>query len=288
MQAASPLSQRSADQLAVEVERLLTTKFNFPAEAPRLMSLVRAFRAADISGSALQLNGAQALTARLSGSEGLTSTIREALPLALGRLMEEASEDAATIPSTVDELMTFGIGDDGGNIDPAAEITNYLYLGGAEAASDWAHLEELGVTHVLNVADDVDCYFPDKLEYLHLPIVDGGCDDQIVPAFMSAADFVSKVRAADGRVLVHCWGGVNRSATVTMAVLMELEGMTLLEAYHHVSKKRSVQPFPGNKLKIAKWERDTRGSCSIVEWIEPGECRSNLYAVNVASLTATN
>mmetsp|Transcript_112112 Transcript_112112/g.215969 ORF Transcript_112112/g.215969 Transcript_112112/m.215969 type:complete len:263 (+) Transcript_112112:40-828(+) len=155
--------------------------------------------------------------------------------------------------------------------DPAAIVMDYLCLGSRETASDKVHLQELGVTHILNVADDVECFFQEEkvFEYCHCKIVDGGRDGSIVAAFATATEFVREAKAANRRVLVHCWAGVNRSATVTMAVLMELEGMTLEQAFEHVSSKRAVHPFPGNKLKIATWEAETRGKCTMPSWIKP-------------------
>jgi protein-tyrosine phosphatase len=61
---------------------------------------------------------------------------------------------------------------------------------------------------------------------------------------------------------------VNRSATITLAVLVELEGMSLDAAFHHMLCRRSVHPFPGNKQKIAHWEQKRRGVCSKPAWLE--------------------
>merc|ERR1712232_1020542 len=65
--------------------------------------------------------------------------------------------------------------------------------------------------------------------------------------------------------------GINRSATVAMAVLMNLEDWTLKEAHDLARSRRScVQPFPGNKNFIAKWELETRGKSTLPEWLEEG------------------
>jgi len=130
-------------------------------------------------------------------------------------------------------------------------------------------LEQLGITHVLNVADDVECFYPDAFEYFHCQIADGGFDDAILESFQKATDFVEKARHAGGKVLVHCFMGINRSATVTMAILMNLEGWTLREAHEFVKLQRScIAPFLGNRQKIAGWELRTRGVCTVPEWSE--------------------
>jgi protein-tyrosine phosphatase len=153
--------------------------------------------------------------------------------------------------------------------DPA-KITDYLYLGSIDAAQSEDKLRGFGITHVLNCADDVDCYFPDTFRYMHLKIEDGGQDTSIVDAFQTATHFIETARSSGGVVLVHCLMGINRSATVTLAVLMNLEGWSLAESFDHVVQCRScVCPFAGNKEKISSWELETRGACSLDDWLPP-------------------
>jgi hypothetical protein len=45
-------------------------------------------------------------------------------------------------------------------LDPAAQLTEYLFLGGALAAENKHCLQARGITRVLNVADDIDCHYP--------------------------------------------------------------------------------------------------------------------------------
>lgn len=128
----------------------------------------------------------------------------------------------------------------------------------------------MGVTHILNVADNVECYHPDDFQYMHVKIVDGGQDASIVACFEGATAFVKDAAAAsaDNKVLVHCFMGINRSATVAMAVMMNLEGIDLRQAYEHAKLQRSrVEPFQGNNEKIACWELETRQVSSMPEWL---------------------
>ena len=91
-------------------------------------------------------------------------------------------------------------------------------------------------------------------------------------AFAQATEFVQSAVAANGKVLVHCKMGQNRSATVAMAVQMNIEQLTLDEAYIYTHSCRSVaNPFSGNKAKIAVWEEATRGECTIPEWLPAPE-----------------
>ena len=83
-------------------------------------------------------------------------------------------------------------------------------------------------------------------------------------AFAEGTKFVEASKAHEGRVLVHCMHGVNRSATVAIAILMNLEKMTLNDAYYCAKERRSlVKLWRGNKEKIASWEKSTTGECTL-------------------------
>eukprot|EP00746_Dinoflagellata_sp_MGD_P003794 gnl/MRDRNA2_/MRDRNA2_107355_c0_seq1.p1 gnl/MRDRNA2_/MRDRNA2_107355_c0~~gnl/MRDRNA2_/MRDRNA2_107355_c0_seq1.p1 ORF type:complete len:161 (+),score=34.26 gnl/MRDRNA2_/MRDRNA2_107355_c0_seq1:85-567(+) len=153
--------------------------------------------------------------------------------------------------------------------DPT-KLTDYLFLGSVGAAQDEDQLRDLGISHVVNCANDVECLFPQSFKYLHCEIEDGGDDDSIVDHFKSATDFVETARSSGGIVLVHCMMGINRSATVALAVLMNLEDWTLKRAFEHVHHCRScVDPFQGNRQKIAAWELQTHSTCSMPDWLSP-------------------
>lgn len=61
--------------------------------------------------------------------------------------------------------------------------------------------------------------------YLKLDVSDFGSDPGIGRVFNIAAEFVQKcISTENGRVLIHCANGTNRSVTITIAVLMILNG----------------------------------------------------------------
>lgn len=152
-----------------------------------------------------------------------------------------------------------------------AKLTGYLFLGDFCAAEKKEQLKDLGITHILNVDDESECLFPDDFSYLHYKIEDGGKDPKIVECFEAATCFVRQALENGDRVLVHCFMGINRSATVAIAVLMNIEGWTLREAYEHVKACRSISPFEGNKAKIALWELKTRNSSTLPAWLPPND-----------------
>ena len=47
-------------------------------------------------------------------------------------------------------------------------------------------------------------------------------------------DFIDSVIAENGKVLVHCYAGVSRSATTVIQYLMRTYGLSFANAYKHV------------------------------------------------------
>jgi protein-tyrosine phosphatase len=74
-------------------------------------------------------------------------------------------------------------------------------------------------------------------------LVDDFCDganEQIVRAFEDAAGAIHESLGQDKRVLVHCMGGISRSATAVIWYLIRYEGYTWEDAAALLRDRRSV------------------------------------------------
>jgi len=67
------------------------------------------------------------------------------------------------------------------------------------------------------------------------------------------------------RVYVHCAAGANRSATLVIAIVMTIKGMTLKEAFEHVSSRRRICPMTDNRKELLKYELKLLGKNSTDE-----------------------
>jgi hypothetical protein len=69
-------------------------------------------------------------------------------------------------------------------------------------------------------------------------------------------------------VLCHCANGSNRSATVAVALVMELRGLTLATAWALVCARRPLAaPLRDNRAQLLDFERQQRGKVSMQEGV---------------------
>mmetsp|Transcript_36879 Transcript_36879/g.35611 ORF Transcript_36879/g.35611 Transcript_36879/m.35611 type:complete len:118 (-) Transcript_36879:176-529(-) len=115
--------------------------------------------------------------------------------------------------------MYFSIGDE---ID---EILPQLYLSNIFGAENLDKLHELGITHILTVAEGLKPKYEDKFVYKVIKIDDFHTQD-IKQHFESCLRFIDENIENKNKVLVHCAAGVSRSATIIIAYLMWKNGMT--------------------------------------------------------------
>jgi protein-tyrosine phosphatase len=160
-------------------------------------------------------------------------------------------------------------------------IPNKLYLGCESAAkyvpdTPYAHPtsgEPIRITHVLNVANGVRCFYKDSpsvyrttndkkmIDYLKIPMLD---DEQynLLQHLDQIFDFIDNGQV----VLVHCAMGISRSTACVIAYLMKTRNWTYGEAFNHVKKnRRIICPNRGFKRQLKQWHREQKTNRFLVE-----------------------
>ena len=124
------------------------------------------------------------------------------------------------------------------------QLASWLLLSDAETARKAAVLRSNGITHVLNAASASESSAAaassagaaykqlDAEDHEHYPI--------LTKHWNAAWEFMSAARAASGRVLVHCQGGVNRSGCLVAAALMMDERISVVEAVQRCKLARGT------------------------------------------------
>ncbi|KAH9306501.1 hypothetical protein KI387_010905 [Taxus chinensis] len=148
-------------------------------------------------------------------------------------------------------------------------VTNCLFIGGALAAKSMNTLQYLGVTHILclcpNEIGQSEAQYPELFEYRNFAIYDTD-DANISCLFDDACDFIDAVERKGGRILVHCFEGKSRSATVVLAYLMLRKHQTLLEAWTQLKRvHRRAQPNDGFMRALLDLDTKLHGKASM-DW----------------------
>ncbi|XP_059119357.1 protein phosphatase Slingshot homolog 3 isoform X2 [Peromyscus eremicus] len=170
-----------------------------------------------------------------SDLESVTSKeIRQALELRLGRPLQQYRD-------FIDNQMLLLMAQQ----DRASRIFPHLYLGSEWNAANLEELQRNRVSHILNMAREIDNFFPERFTYHNVRVWDEE-SAQLLPHWKETHRFIEDARAQGTRVLVHCKMGVSRSAATVLAYAMKQYGWGLEQALIHVQELRPiVRPNPG-------------------------------------------
>ncbi|KAJ7132160.1 protein-tyrosine phosphatase-like protein [Mycena epipterygia] len=145
----------------------------------------------------------------------------------------------------------------------ASLIVPHVYLSDYFTAHDEKQLSKLGITHVVSILDRVptipEC-IPEERR-LYISIADRS-DVDISQYLNQTTEFISAALAENenNNVLVHCFQGVSRSATVVCAYLVATTTMTASESIVYVQAKRSIVcPNIGFRNQLQTWSVQSFG-----------------------------
>ncbi|KAM6033175.1 LOW QUALITY PROTEIN: protein phosphatase Slingshot homolog 3 [Chlamydotis macqueenii] len=145
-------------------------------------------------------------------------------------------------------------------MDRPSRVFPHLYLGSEWNAANLEELQQNRVTHILNVAREIDNFFPALFTYMNVRVYDEEAA-QLLPHWNDTFLFLSRVRAGGGRALVHCRMGLSRSAATVLAYAMKEFGWSLERALRHVRRCRpGVLPNPGFMRQLDFYQGILRAS----------------------------
>lgn len=144
----------------------------------------------------------------------------------------------------------------------AAKILPFLYLGGEDSATKFSFLKDIGVTHIVNCAEGycttgIEFYKKEmaNIKYLGFDAKDEDGYD-IMQHFDDVYTFIEDARKTDGKVLIHCLAGVNRSGALAVGYVMLHNKIGPLSAVNLVARARgsllSNETFQLQILMFAK------------------------------------
>lgn len=170
---------------------------------------------------------------------------------------------------------------------PNCVLFNKLYIGDGEHASNAKMMNDLNITHIVNVTNE-EWILDRKIleqEILHCQIClkDNQSSDEskseisMVDHFQQANKFIADAVNDNKRVLIHCAGGKSRSATFCLAYLMFAEKLSLVVAYGMLSNCRpKIYPNDAFLKQLEEYEVILFGS-STIECVRSSFLRNMVY-----------
>ena len=136
-----------------------------------------------------------------------------------------------------------------------SRITSHLHVGGQYTVAGWRHLQQRGVTAVLNMRDEFDDaeagIAPEH--YLFLPTIDD--TPPTIAQLCQGVRFIHEEIEQGGQVYVHCMLGVGRSVTMIAAYLVAT-GMTPSAAWKTIRRRRPfIQPTVGQEARLIEFAK---------------------------------
>lgn len=149
----------------------------------------------------------------------------------------------------------------------ASQITPNIFLGSYRDALCAEFLLKRGITRVLNITEE--CSIPedlmrnkDKIKTMQIPIKDRG-DVMITKYFHECIKFIHDTVVSGEKILVHCFMGISRSATIVIAYLMRYgfessfveNPVSYSDAINFVrGKKGDICPNFGFAVALCEWD----------------------------------
>lgn len=136
-----------------------------------------------------------------------------------------------------------------------AQIDNGdLFVGGAKASKDLNGLKSIGITHIVCLAGKI--WFPSDFMYLKAHFPDSRESDVLLGELSTIFAFVDEALSRNGKVLIHCSGGVSRGPSVATAYLMHQRKLSLIDSLRLIKRaRRGAKPNLGFLTQLLALER---------------------------------
>lgn len=140
------------------------------------------------------------------------------------------------------------------------QISEYIFLGDEDTAyycltNSKKPLLPKNIVSVIAKTDS-DKYWPVRgIRHLKINAVDEPTQD-LRRHFDETYRFIQRAELAKERILIHCWAGISRSATIVTAYFMRKHEWPFWKALGYISLRRDVHPNYGFQFQLMNYELD--------------------------------
>lgn len=116
-------------------------------------------------------------------------------------------------------------------------ITDKVYLGDKHVANDFNLLKEYNIKRIISLGgfdEHPEYEIHDEIEYLFIYVDDNDSE----PIYKHFNDCINFINQSNENILIHCYAGVSRSATITIAYIMFQNKLSFSDAFCIVKNKR--------------------------------------------------
>ena len=117
-------------------------------------------------------------------------------------------------------------------------ITNNIYLSGICGANNLNKLKEYNITYIINCTKNKSENFQ-NITYMNIPI-DDTSNQNIEQYFDSSYNFIEYAVNNNHNILVHCFAGKSRSASILIAYFMKKNNWSYDLSYQYLKEKRQI------------------------------------------------
>jgi len=124
-------------------------------------------------------------------------------------------------------------------VDHPTYIIDNIYLGNAYNAADYKNIDSLEIKYIVNVTDDIPDFYPIRYVYHTIKVKDVHSAD-LKPFMSDALDFLMRHSSKNEKILIHCYMGSSRSATICALYLIFKHNMTVDSAISFLEERRPI------------------------------------------------
>lgn len=125
-----------------------------------------------------------------------------------------------------------------------SKIFKNLLVGGFEESFDRSILLAHNVTHILNVASELNVVERVGRQYMKCGVEDDDANGFISAIFDTTNEYIARAIQDGGCVFVHCLEGKSRSVCVCLAYMVRVMGYNFEDALAKICEKRNIDIFP--------------------------------------------
>ena len=102
------------------------------------------------------------------------------------------------------------------------------------------------ITNIINVTEEIPNYFKNNFNYYNIKINDDNLNSFDNEMFEKVLSYIYKIQETNkinnknNNILIHCYMGSSRSATIVILYLMHKHKLTLEKAIHFIKQKRDI------------------------------------------------